>query len=124
VRTKKTSCQGKGGKLNTETKMVETTTTFRGVNNKKVNGLPDFLVIGAGKSGTTSLDKYLNQHPEVFVPKSKEPNFFGYENMKLEDFDNEDDINHFKNSVTTLEAYLKIFDDAKPNQIKGETSNT
>lgn len=94
------------------------------MSNKKFEALPDFLVIGAGKSGTTSIDKYLNQHPEVFVPKSKEPNFFGYENMKAEDFDIPADLAHFRNSVTTLEGYLKIFEAAKPGQIRGETSNT
>src|SRR5215204_1305303 len=92
---------------------------------KKNNLLPDFLVIGAGKSGTTSLDKYLNQHPQIFVPKVKEPNFFGYEHTKIEDLNgNEDDIRHFKRSVTTLDAYLDIFKEATPDQIKGETSNT
>ncbi|HTJ49895.1 MAG TPA: sulfotransferase domain-containing protein [Cyclobacteriaceae bacterium] len=89
------------------------------------NKMPDFLVIGAGKSGTTSIDKYLNQHPQIFVPKLKEPNFFGYENTKLEDFHgNEDDIKHFQRSVTTLDAYQNLFAEAKPGQIKGETSNT
>ncbi|HLT73964.1 MAG TPA: sulfotransferase [Ohtaekwangia sp.] len=92
---------------------------------KKFEGLPDFLVIGAGKSGTTSIDKYLNQHPGIFVPKSKEPNFFGYENKTEGDFaGNPDDLAHFRRSVTTLEAYLAIFADAEPDQIKGETSNT
>ncbi len=38
--------------------------------------LPNFLVIGAAKSGTTSLVSYLAQHPDVFVPVSKEPNYF------------------------------------------------
>ena len=33
---------------------------------KLIEGLPDFLVIGAGKSGTTWIYKYLHQHPEVF----------------------------------------------------------
>jgi hypothetical protein len=92
---------------------------------KKNQALPDFLVIGAGKSGTTSLDKYLNQHPQIFVPKVKEPNFFGYERTKIEDLGgDEDDIKHFKRSVTTLDGYLDIFKDALPDQIKGETSNT
>jgi len=87
--------------------------------------MPDFLVIGAGKSGTTSIDKYLNQHPQIFVPKLKEPNFFGYEHTKLEDLHgNEDDIKHFQRSVTTLEAYQNLFAEAKPGQILGETSNT
>ncbi len=38
--------------------------------------LPDFVVIGAMKSGTTSFAAYLDQHPEVAVSSPKEPNFF------------------------------------------------
>jgi len=34
--------------------------------------LPDFLVAGVAKSGTTSLQRYLEQHPDVFVPEIKE----------------------------------------------------
>jgi hypothetical protein len=92
---------------------------------KLIEGLPDFLVIGAGKSGTTSIDKYLNQHPEVFVPKKKEPNFFGYELIREEDLGgNPDDLSHYRNSVTELDDYIQIFENAAPHQKKGETSNT
>jgi hypothetical protein len=92
---------------------------------KKNDLIPDFLIIGAGKSGTTSLDKYLNQHPEIFIPKVKEPNFYGYEHTKLEDFKGDvGEILHFKGSVTNLNDYLALFQDAKPGQLKGETSNT
>jgi len=38
--------------------------------------LPNFFVIGAGQSGTTSLHHYLGLHPEVHVSDPKEPNFF------------------------------------------------
>jgi Sulfotransferase domain len=38
--------------------------------------LPDFLVIGAQKSGTTSLYEYLRSHPQVFMPDIKELDFF------------------------------------------------
>jgi sulfotransferase family protein len=38
--------------------------------------LPNFLVIGAIKSGTTSLHRYLRRHPQVFTSKRKEPEFF------------------------------------------------
>ena len=38
--------------------------------------LPNFFVIGAGQSGTTSLLRYLCLHPQVHVPVLKEPNFF------------------------------------------------
>jgi hypothetical protein len=41
--------------------------------------LPNFFVIGAGKSGTTSLYYYLEQHPEVYMSPIKEPNFFAFE---------------------------------------------
>ena len=41
--------------------------------------LPNFFVIGAGKSGTTSLWRYLEQHPEVYMSPIKEPNFFAFE---------------------------------------------
>lgn len=38
--------------------------------------LPNFLVIGAMKAGTTSLYHYLRDHPQVFMPETKELNFF------------------------------------------------
>ena len=41
--------------------------------------LPDFLIIGAAKSGTTALANYLGEHPEIFVPALKELCFFAYD---------------------------------------------
>jgi hypothetical protein len=38
--------------------------------------LPNFLVIGAAKAGTTSIYHYLRAHPQVFMPETKELNFF------------------------------------------------
>jgi hypothetical protein len=38
--------------------------------------LPNFLIIGAAKSGTTSLYRYLRDHPQVFMAQSKELKFF------------------------------------------------
>lgn len=38
---------------------------------------PNFFIVGAAKSGTTSLAKYLGQHPDIFMPTwNKEPAFF------------------------------------------------
>ena len=34
------------------------------------NKLPNFLIVGAAKSGTSSLHNFLNQHPEVFMPSN------------------------------------------------------
>ena len=30
--------------------------------------LPNFIIVGAAKCGTSSLHNYLNQHPDVFMP--------------------------------------------------------
>jgi hypothetical protein len=38
--------------------------------------LPDFLIIGAQKAGTTSLFASLNEHPSVWMPPCKECHFF------------------------------------------------
>lgn len=38
--------------------------------------LPTFFIVGAQKSGTSSLWSYLGRHPEVFVTGDKEPRFF------------------------------------------------
>jgi hypothetical protein len=43
-----------------------------------VNILPNFLVIGAAKSGTTSLHHYLREHPQIYLPRIKEINYFAY----------------------------------------------
>jgi hypothetical protein len=37
---------------------------------------PNFLVIGAMKAGTSSLHRYLGQHPALFTTSRKEPDFF------------------------------------------------
>ena len=38
--------------------------------------LPDFVIIGAMKSATTSLYRWLGEQPEVFVPRAKETRYF------------------------------------------------
>jgi hypothetical protein len=86
--------------------------------------LPDFVVIGAGKSGTTSLNEYLKEHPNIFMSTRKEPNFFAYELAKEEDFDLESSKEFYKDSVLKLEDYLQLFEGSKEDQLLGEVSNT
>ena len=38
--------------------------------------LPNFFILGAGRSGTTSLSVLLRRHPDIFIPEIKEPSFF------------------------------------------------
>ncbi len=41
---------------------------------------PDFIIIGAMKCGTTSLHYYLRNHPDIYMPREKELDFFVEEN--------------------------------------------
>lgn len=87
--------------------------------------LPTFLLIGAGKSGTTSLQNYLSQHPDVYMPKVKEPNFFALEGQtKITGYDEEDPEGffHYPWSVTNKVDYEKLFDNATYQKAKGEAS--
>jgi len=38
--------------------------------------LPNLIVIGAAKCGTTSLHEYLNEHPQISMSREKELHFF------------------------------------------------
>src|SRR5580658_9442879 len=49
---------------------------------------PNFFIIGAPKSGTTSLYHYLDQHPQVFMSAVKEPCYFASE-VRVENFSQE-----------------------------------
>lgn len=43
---------------------------------RRAGGLPDFLIIGTQKGGTTSLYRYLLKHPNVLPPVKKEVHYF------------------------------------------------
>lgn len=43
--------------------------------------LPDFIIVGAAKSGTTSLFAWLSEQPEIWSPQVKEPEFFSHERV-------------------------------------------
>jgi hypothetical protein len=47
--------------------------------------IANFFILGAAKSGTTSLQMYLEQHENIFFSKYKEPNFYTFEGQKLPD---------------------------------------
>jgi hypothetical protein len=82
--------------------------------------LPNFLVIGAARSGTTALYQALAKHPEIFMSAVKEPNFFAFAEGAL-DFagPGADFVN---NSVTTFDKYRGLFADAAGAKAVGEAS--
>ena len=84
---------------------------------------PDFIVIGAGKSGTTALDKYLAQHRDIFMALRKEPNFFGLEDVDPDSYELEESKQYHLKSVYKKDEYLKLYDGARETQKTGEISN-
>ncbi len=62
--------------------------------------MPNFLIIGAQKSGTSSLYRYLKAHPQVFMSHIKEPKFFA---LKDDDF-------HFKAPYRLPDSVVRIAD--------------
>ena len=76
----------------------------------KVINLPDFLIVGAQKSATTTLYKNLQLNSKIFMPNIKELNFFAYNH-------NDKEIKFYKNLdlgpnfmfVTDEDDYFKLF---------------
>ncbi len=82
--------------------------------------MPNFLIIGAAKGGTTSLYHYLSQHPQIYMSTVKEPRFFALEGEEL-NFNNPDQgIN--RDSITQLREYQDLFKDVKDEIAIGEAS--
>lgn len=87
--------------------------------------LPTFFIIGAARSGTTSLHYVLDQHPQIYMCPTKETNFFAYlcsggqapHCTRLENVTNVE-----KRSVKTMDAYRQLFRGAAGATAIGETS--
>ncbi len=82
---------------------------------------PTFLVIGAAKAGTTSLYNYLSQHPQIYMPKNKEPHFFALEGESRK-YQGIDDDRGFNSRVTVWSDYLELFESAVGFKAVGEAS--
>ncbi|MFY0673455.1 MAG: sulfotransferase [Bacteroidia bacterium] len=84
---------------------------------------PNFIIIGAGKSGTTSLYEYLRQHPQVFMSDVKETNFFALEGKEVKAIDDsKEQTEHYPWAINNLNDYLKLFEDVKDEKAIGEVS--
>jgi hypothetical protein len=70
---------------------------------------PNFLIVGAAKCGTTSMHRYLSQHPDIFMPRWKEPSYFIGDPFKP--------LNR-----TTQALYYKLFKGVKEERASGEAS--
>ncbi len=83
--------------------------------------LPNFLIIGAAKSGTTSLFNYLAQHPQVYT-KAKEPGFFAYEGQKAQLAGPEDQERFERRVIAERRPYEALFDGVTTEKAWGEAS--
>lgn len=89
--------------------------------------LLDFVVIGAARSGTTSLYYYLRQHPEVYLPSVKELNHFSW-NPQSPDPGMGPGKGPGDTKATfwteTMDAYMDHYRDCQPSQVAGEISTS
>ena len=74
---------------------------------------PNFFLIGAAKCGTTSMYAYLRQHPNIFMPKMKEPNYFS-----------SDSLIKFRKRIKSEKEYFQLFKNVKDEKMIGEASPT
>jgi Sulfotransferase family len=81
--------------------------------------MPNFIILGAAKSGTTALYHYLKQHLQVYMSFLKETEFFAFEGEKL-NFTGPGDMP--RASITTLEAYQAQFSGVTQEIAIGEAS--
>lgn len=82
---------------------------------------PDFLLIGAPKSGTTALFKALARHPRIFASAQKEPRFFAYPGKKPQ-FAGPRGQRDVHNVIWDQREYLDLFGACPPGHRAGEAS--
>ena len=75
--------------------------------------LPNLLIVGAAKSGTTSLHNYLKQHPDIFMSNHKEPHFL---------INNEIGVNRIPKGINNLQDYSNLFSNGASHKYRGESS--
>lgn len=82
--------------------------------------MPNFLVIGAAKAGTTALCQYLAEHPQIYFSPQKEPRFFALEGETIT-FQGPGDLTRFR-YVTDVEKYEQLFKNVTNEIALGEGS--
>jgi hypothetical protein len=85
---------------------------------QRASQLPDFLVIGTAKAGTTSLYQYLKSHPEVYLSPIKEPRYFAHPEVRPAF------VGPLRNlpRVWKIEDYRRLFEARTTELVAGEMS--
>lgn len=87
--------------------------------------VPNFLIIGAAKSGTDALYSYLAQHPQVYMSPNKEPMFFvaeGQDEIPYRGPGDREAVKEWDSWVPTLKQYQALFADVSAETAIGEAS--
>jgi len=81
--------------------------------------LPNLFLVGAPRSGTTTLHNCLARHPEIFMSTPKEPHYFCKDvNAEFESYQGGPTDPLFKE----LGQYLRIFAGSEGRRVRGESS--
>ena len=83
---------------------------------------PNFILIGAGKAGTTAIYEYLRQHPQVYMSPVKEPNYFAFMGEKVAFKGPGEDRMINASSITDAKTYYHLFDQVINELAIGEAS--
>jgi hypothetical protein len=83
--------------------------------------VPDFFIVGHGKSGTTSLHEMLRRHPQIYMPHLKEPRYLASDMLPRAGFE---DGPREAGYPKTLDEYLGLFEGATAEQRAGEATST
>lgn len=83
--------------------------------------LPDFLVAGVPKAGTTALHAALSRHPDLYLSPVKEPKFFLTDGPPP-DRGGPGDARTYREHIWRRADYERLFDAAPPNALKGEST--
>jgi hypothetical protein len=89
--------------------------------------MPDFLIVGAARSATTSMFYYLKEHPDICMSTVKEPHFFSFysnrPHFKQVSGQGMDDFQYATHSCS-LASYSALFKPNTERQILGEASTS
>jgi hypothetical protein len=83
--------------------------------------MPNFIIIGAAKAGTSSVFQYMGQHPEIFTSTPKEPSFFLFDSF-VPEFKGPGDDAFYRTVVADPDAYAALFAKAQNEKALGEAS--
>lgn len=83
--------------------------------------LPNFLIIGAAKSGTTSLSRYLRNHSDIFMAAIEEPKYFAYRGLPPR-FESPDASDILAGMTWQAHDYRRLFADWSYQKMGGEKS--